>query len=142
MWLKVRNALAYCVTELMTDNIFCSWCLWKNEKCELIKLWKTETSQIKKIFYTNWIDLIAKVEYCKQFPKWDNKFLSVDVYCQIINNRNHTQSSYLYEAKRRDACTNQQREKVCERTMIAVHWDGVRCKNSCWKHVQFRDKPG
>jgi hypothetical protein len=28
-----------------------------------------------------------------------------------VNNRNHAQSSYLYETKRRDACANQRRER-------------------------------
>jgi hypothetical protein len=54
---------------------------------------------------------------------------SADVYCQIINNPKHTQSSYLYRTERRDECAGQQRdrERVCVSAQIAAK---MRCRLS------------
>ena len=42
---------------------------------------------------------------------------SADIYCQIVNNQQHGQSSYLYQTKRRgkEASCRRDRERVCVR---------------------------
>jgi hypothetical protein len=48
--------------------------------------------------------------YCKQVPQVKQRYVA-DVYCQNINNQNHTQLSYLYETERRGECAKQQSER-------------------------------
>ncbi len=51
--------------------------------------------------------------YCVQVPEWNNG-LSTEVYCQNVNNRKHTQSSYLYEMEKGASEQDSgERESVC-----------------------------
>jgi hypothetical protein len=60
--------------------------------------------------------------------------MSTDVYCQILNNWQYAETSYLYsnEKKGKQARCQRDRERVCERQSSAENRDGVRCKNSRW----------
>ena len=96
---------------------------------------------------SSWFDQICKWRsalYCKQVPKWDNGFWSTDINCQIINNQQHRQSSYLYQngKKAKRASCLRDRERVCERQRVAENGGWVGCKNGRWRNGPFWDNLG
>ncbi len=57
--------------------------------------------------------------------------MSTDIYCQILNNWSHEESSYLYTngKKGKRARCRRDRERVCERRRVAENRVGVHHKN-------------
>ncbi len=95
--------------------------------------------------------------YCKQVPKWDNKFWTADVYCQNVNNQLQGELSYLYsngkKGKRARCQRDRERECVCERRRVAenrvsVHWENSHRRSTdhfgiilgSWETILIKDK--
>jgi len=67
--------------------------------------------------------------------------LSVDIYCQNLNNQKYTQTLYLYRKNGEESrIAERQRERVCERVRIGTNCGGVHHKNVRWKNGPFWDK--
>jgi hypothetical protein len=71
---------------------------------------------------------------------------SADIYCKIINNQKHGQSSYLYQngKKGKEASyrreRERERERVCER--VVENGGSVGCKKGHWRNRPFWDNLG
>jgi hypothetical protein len=65
--------------------------------------------------------------------------MSADIYCQILNNQQHAELSYLYSKvkKGKQARCRRDRESVCERRSIAENRVSGRCKNGRWRAINY-----
>ncbi len=76
-----------------------------------------------------------------RFPIETTGFWSADVYCQILNNQQHEELSYLYlngkKGKRASCRRDRERECVCVRQRVAESRVGIRCKNGCWRATNY-----
>jgi hypothetical protein len=65
--------------------------------------------------------------------------MSADIYCQNLNNRSYTETSYLYSngKKGKQARCQRDQERVCERQRVAENRVGVCCKNGRWGATNY-----
>ncbi len=74
-----------------------------------------------------------------RFPNKTTCFMSADVYCQILNNRQYAEWSYLYSSvkKGKQARCRRDRERVLARQSLAENRVGVHCKNGSWGAINY-----